>query len=149
MRRTISVATILASMVLGLAAVPWPGASSYAEGALAVGMPGNDPSNGFRYASNSDKSREDAKDDAMARCRASKFPNTGKACRIIEIFHNECVAVAFNGNLNTPSTAVGWGIAPDSQTANDRAQTMCETMRHGRGRECKLDGDATCDGDAR
>jgi hypothetical protein len=149
MRRTIWTSTILASALLGLAAMPWPSTRSFAEGALAVGMPGNDPSNGFRYAANSDRSREDAKDDAMTRCRDSKYPKTGKACRLIEVFHDQCVAVAYNGNPTTPSTAVGWGIAADSRTANDRAQTMCETMRHGRGRECKLDGDATCDGDAR
>jgi hypothetical protein len=136
-------------MFLGMAAVPWPSASLLADGALAVGMPDNNPRNGFRYASNSDMSPAEARSDAMARCRASKYPKTGQACRLIETFKNQCVAVAFNGNPTTPSTAVGWGIAQDSQTAQDRATTMCETMRGGHGRDCHLDGDATCDGDAK
>jgi hypothetical protein len=149
MRRTISVATILASTILGLATLPWPGTSAVADGALVVGMPGNNPSNGFRYASNSDKSAEDARADAMARCRASKYPNTGKACKLIEIFTNECASVAFNGNADTPSSAVGWSIAPDSRTANREAMAKCDAMRHGEGRACHLDGDATCDGNAK
>jgi hypothetical protein len=149
MRRTISVATILASMILGLAAVAWPSTSSFADGALAVGMPGNDPSNGFRYATNSDKSIEDARADAIAQCRKSKYPNTGKACKLIEIYHNECAAVAFNGDADTPSTAVGWSIAADSRSAKSEALEKCEQMRKGKGRECHVDGDATCDGSAK
>jgi hypothetical protein len=149
MRRAISVATILASTILGLAAVSWPGTRSMADGALVVGMPGNDPSNGFRYASNSDKSSEDARADAIKQCRASKYPNTGKACKLIEIYHNECAAVAFNGDGDTPSTAVGWSIAPNSRRAKSEALEKCEQMRKGKGRECHVDGEPTCDGSAK
>ena len=148
MRRTISVATILASAILGLAAVPWPSTRAFADGALVVGMPGNDPSNGFRYATNSVKSTEDARADAIAQCRKSKYPNTGKACKLIEIFTDECAAVAFNGDADTPSTAVGWSIAANSRSAKREALEKCDQMRKGKGRECHIDGEATCDGSA-
>jgi len=54
-----------------------------------------------------------------------------------------------NGDANTPSTAVGWGFGPDRDAANRRAMEMCETMRRGAGRPCRLDGEPLCDGKAK
>jgi hypothetical protein len=129
----------------------WSGAS-YAEGALAVGLPSNSPRNGFAYGVAFNQTVDEAPSKALSDCRGVDVRDTSKAraaCKVIETFRNQCVNISLNGDRNTPSSAVGWGIGPDTATANSRAQTMCETMRAGKGRECHLDGEPVCDGDAK
>lgn len=145
--------TISASMFIGLGMMfVWTGAA-VAEGALAVGLPNDDPQKGFVYGITVDKpSAEEAQRSAMSECKGVDVRDTSRAkqaCKIIETFRNQCANAAFNGDRNTVSTAVGWGIGPDSATANNRALVMCNTVRKGTGRPCVVDGDPVCDGDAK
>jgi len=130
----------------------WSGASR-AEGALAIGLPNGDPHNGFVVGIAVNKATAAAaREGAMTQCRDDEIPNTARAradCKIIEVFRNQCVNAAVNGDkTGNPSTAVGWGVGPDSATADSRAMAVCELMRRGRGRPCRPDGEPVCDGDA-
>jgi len=143
--------TVVASAIFGLGISIWSH-SSFAEGALAVGLPNGDPRNGFTYGATVNRSPEEARSVALNDCRGTEVRDTSKAkaaCKIIETFRDQCINAAFNGDAQTVSTAVGWGVGPDSETANNRAMTMCEIMRRGNGRPCKLDGEPACDGSAR
>ena len=135
-----------------LVAVVWTG-TARAEGAIAVGLPSDDPKNGFVYGIVTDKATvEDARSGAMSECKGVDVRDTSRAkqaCKIIETFRNQCANAAYNGDRNTVSTAVGWGVGPDTATANSRAMAMCNTVRKGTGRPCQLDGDPVCDGDAK
>jgi hypothetical protein len=141
---------------IGLATGLWPH-SGFAEGALAIGMVNGNPRNGYAMGASSDKATADeARTAALSSCRdpgpTASDKSTQRArseCKIIETFRNQCVQDAVNGNADITSTAVGWAVAPDSDTANSRAMTMCETMRRGAGRPCEPDGKPLCDGDAR
>ena len=140
------------SLFLSLGLALWASASS-AEGALAVGLPNGDPKNGFVVGySHDEATAEIARSEALKNCRGADIKRTDKAraaCKIIETFRDQCANDAINGDRNTPSTAVGWAVGPDSETTNARAVTMCETMRRGNGRACQPDGDPVCDGAAK
>jgi len=128
--------------------------SSLADGAIAVGMPvANDPSRGFRHAQEVDQPDADtAASKAMSNCQAARNPKTGAACRLIGTFHNQCVAVAVNGdgaNAYLPVIAAGWAIAPDTEAAISGALARCETMRKGRRQPCQIEGKVLCDGSAK
>ena len=93
----------------------------------------------------------DAAKTAMSDCRGVEVKNTSKAraaCKLIGTFTDKCAVAAFNGDKDTPSTAVGWAIAGDSATAISQALARCEAMRGGKGRFCKDDG-PLCDGNAK
>ncbi len=123
--------------------------SSFAEGALAVGIPQGDPNKGFRWSIRINS--PDASPQAMADCRAARNPATGKACMLIGTFSDQCVAVAANADGSDPVTGAGWAIAPDSATATRRAIAQCDDSRKGKGRPCQLDGEKSmlCDGSAK
>jgi hypothetical protein len=144
--------TILAA-VFALGMAVWSNAGR-AEGALAIGLHNGDPHDGFVVGISRDKATpEAAREDAMSECRDNPIPKTARAkadCKIIEVFRNQCANDAINGNAtDTVPTAVGWGVGPDSATADSRAVAMCELMRRGRGRPCRADGAPICDGDAK
>jgi hypothetical protein len=82
----------------------------------------------------------------LAECRRRGAPLKGGECRVIQTFHDECMQDAENGDANIASTGVGWGFGPNRDAANRRAMEMCETMRRGAGRPCRLDGEPLCDG---
>jgi hypothetical protein len=139
--------------VLALGITVWSNAGR-AEGALAIGLIGSDPHDGFVVGISRNESTADAaRQSALADCRNSTIPNTDRvkaACKIIEVYSNQCANDAINGdNTNTTATAVGWGVGPDSAAADSRAVAMCELNRHGRGGPCHPDGKPICDGDAR
>ncbi len=123
--------------------------SSFAEGALAVGIPQGDPNKGFRWSIQIND--PDASSKAMKDCRAARNPATGKACILIGAFSNQCVAVAANAEGSDPVTGAGWAIATDSATATQRAIAQCNDSRNGTGKPCQLDGDGSvlCDGSAK
>lgn len=130
--------------------------SALAEGAVAMGMPGNDPNNGVRtWIATNEKTAGDASDKALKGCRDSKNPKVVDACKLIETFHDECFALAVNGGASDPVTAVGWAFAPESKSAISRSITQCELMRKGKGPECRLDTTSSnkpwvfCDGTAK
>jgi hypothetical protein len=135
--------------IVGVGTALWASAG-FAEGALAIGLPGGDPRNGFAagYASNM-KTTEEAQSYALDSCRKATNPRTRDACKVVGTFHDECANVAVNGDRNTPSTAVGWAFGPDSRSADSRALAICEAMRSGKGRVCQDDGAADCDGSAK
>jgi len=140
--------------IIGAAAIVCLGVArpSLADGALAIGLPNGNPGNGYVVGAEINKSPEEARAAALKDCRGVDVKRTDRAraaCRIVETFRNQCAQDAFNGDRETPSTGVGWGVGPDSATANSRALAMCETMRSGRGRPCKPDGEPLCDGDAK
>lgn len=147
MRRTGSL-----SLVVGLGIALWAGRGA-AEGALAIGLINGDPSKGFVVGvSHDDATTQDAQSKALQDCQGSDIKRTDQAraaCRIVETFRDQCANDAINGDRDTPSTAVGWAIGPDSATTNARAMTMCETMRRGKGKACHPDGEAVCDGKAK
>jgi hypothetical protein len=125
---------------------------SFAEGALAVGLPAAGPRKGFVYGVVWDeKTSAEAQSNALKECQSTKVnaPEAIRACKPIATFRNECANAGFNGDANRPSTAVGWGIGPDPEAANSRAVAMCETMRSGVGYPCHADGEAGCDGSAK
>jgi hypothetical protein len=124
--------------------------SSRAEGAVAIGMPGGDPNKGFRWSIYVDN--PDASALALKDCHASKYPATGAACKVISTFSDQCVAIAVNGDLQAPISAVGWAFAPDSATAIDRALAQCNAKRKKGSKACVIDNKdqiAFCDGAAK
>lgn len=127
--------------------------SSFAEGALAIGLINGDPQKGFVVGIAKNEARPDAaRAKALEDCRSSDIKRTDRArsaCKIVETFRDQCANDAINGDRGTTSTAVGWAVGPDTETTNARAMTMCETMRRGRGKECHPDGEPICDGTAR
>lgn len=124
-----------------------------AEGALAVGLPEGDPKNGFAYHLVTNKPVGDAGSIAVSKCKEEdNRKGTARArgaCKVIETFSDECVNVAWNGGPETVSTAVGWGSGPNKKTADERAMRQCESMRKGKGRDCRPDGEPLCDGAAK
>ena len=120
-----------------------------AEGALAVGIPQGNPSNGFKWDVR--VNTEDPGPKVMEDCRAAKNPKSGAACKLIGTFTDKCVAITSNGEPTAPVNAAGWAIAADRVSAVNQALTMCEGMRKGRGAACRLDGESSlrCDGDAK
>jgi hypothetical protein len=141
-----------AGAIFALAIISWS-SWSFAEGALAIGLSGNDPNNGFVVGvSHDEATAADAQAKALADCRGSDIKNTSKArtaCKLIEVFRNQCANDAINGDKDTPSTAVGWAVGPDSKTTDSRAVAMCEVMRRNKARPCHPDGEPICDGDAK
>jgi tetratricopeptide (TPR) repeat protein len=126
---------------------------SLADGALAVGMPAGNPSNGFRHTENVGRpDAATASSDALKDCRTAKNANLAAACAVISTFKDQCVAVAVNGDAaktENPVIAAGWAIAPDAATATARAKAQCDAMRKGRAQACDLDTNVLCDGKAR
>ena len=141
--------TLAAALVV--AAVGWS-SSSLADGALAVGMPENNPSRGFSHSKFVDEpDAETATSKAMQNCRATRNPKIGEACKLIGTFRDQCAAVAVNGDVangTAPVIAAGWAIAPDSAAAASRAIAQCEIMRKGRQKTCAIEGRILCDGSA-
>lgn len=125
--------------------------SGFAEGALAVGMPGGDPNKGFRWSAKVNTA--DAGAAVMKDCRASRNPAVGAACKLVGKFSDQCVAVAVSGDPDpAPVSAAGWAIAPDSASAVSRALAQCDAMRKQGGKACVIDRQdrtALCDGKAR
>jgi hypothetical protein len=145
--------TILAAAVVALGMTVWSDAGR-AEGALAIGLHNGDPHDGFVVGiSHGESTADAAREKALAECKSNPIKQTARAradCRIIEVFRNQCANDAINGNAtDTVATAVGWGIGPDSATADSRAVAMCELMRRGSGAPCHADGAPVCDGDAK
>jgi hypothetical protein len=138
---------IAASVVL-VAALAWAN-GSLAQGALAVGIPDGNPARGFKWDVRVNTA--DAATLVMDDCHAAKNPRTGAACKLIDTFNDQCVAITSNGEPTAPVTAAGWAIAPDRVTAVNRALAQCEAMRKGKGPMCRLDGEGSllCDGDAK
>ena len=127
------------SVVGLLAALAWPKVSS-AEGALAIGLPGDVAKEGIAigWVINSD-SEGTAHERALRGCLDFKdAPATTRAlCRVIKTFRGECVAIALDPEEGTPG--VGWAVAVNMQAAETDALAACvSTAGAARQQHCKI-----------
>jgi hypothetical protein len=136
-------------VVVGLATALWSHAG-FAEGAYAVWLLNGNPKQGYALGATADRATAaDAQSGALAECRRQSALLKGAECKVIDTFRDACLQDAFNGDANTPSSAVGWAVGADRDTANRRSMEACERMRGGAGRPCQLDGQPICDGKAK
>jgi hypothetical protein len=125
--------------VLGLlAAVVWPHAS-VAEGALAIGLPGDVAKDGVAigWVINSD-SETTAQERALRVCTDFKdAPATTRAlCKVMKTFRGECVAIALDPEAGTPG--VGWAVAVNMQAESDAMAGCAATAGNARRQFCKV-----------
>jgi hypothetical protein len=122
-----------------------PGA---AEGALAIALPKDVVKDGFAYGSAyTFATSGEAQAKALQRCRETKSNVRRKLCKIVDIFHDQCVAVAMDPADGTPG--VGWAIAGNMRGAERVALEKCEaTAGPGRRAACKVHSSG-CDGAAK
>lgn len=99
-----------------------------AEGAIAIGATGDFAKDGFAFGAAVNKpSANEASETALATCRKYEgAPKMAAICKVVFNFSHECYALAFDEKAGTPG--VGWAIAPDKETAEDRAQKNCQVM---------------------
>lgn len=123
-------------------------AASFAEGAVAIGLPANVATDGVAIGhSDSHDTREGAERSAMALCRREEQGATRGLCKIVLNFKDQCVAVAVDPLFGT--AGFGWAVADTSQAAGERALAMCrDSSTAERRNACKIDG-AGCDGSAK
>jgi uncharacterized protein DUF4189 len=100
--------------------------AALAEGAIAIGATGNFAKDGFAFGAAIDKpSQEAAREQALTTCRRYQgAPKMAAICRLMFTFTRECYALSYDPKPGTPG--VGWAIAADKPTAEDRAQKNCE-----------------------
>lgn len=109
-----------------------------ADAALAVGLPGGNPDNGFVYGYEvNNATREGAEETAMAICQGRQIKENAipqnpskpqKACAVVEVFHGRCVAIAMNGSQTRASSGVGWAVANTKESAKQIAIDNCKSM---------------------
>ncbi|MET0671292.1 MAG: DUF4189 domain-containing protein [Xanthobacteraceae bacterium] len=88
--------------------------------------------------------RPSRKKGALAWCRNNGSPQTRAQCKIVESFHNQCVAEANDPAPGTPGA--GWGVGPDKKAAEAKAMDMClVTAGETRRLFCKV-AQLLCDG---
>jgi hypothetical protein len=129
----VAAGVIVAAAVAGIASAAW------AEGAIAVGASGNFAKDGFAFGGSINKATmSEARDQALSTCRKYEgAPKMAAICKVIATFSRECYALSFDPKPGTPG--VGWAIAADKETAEDRAQRNCEaTAGAGRRDFCKV-----------
>jgi hypothetical protein len=122
-----------------LAAVYGVTSSALAEGAIAVGSSGNFAKDGFAFGGSINKpTKEAARQQALETCRKYEgAPKMAAICRVIATFTRECYGLSFDPKPGTPG--VGWAIATDKETAEERAQAACEaTAGSDRRQYCKI-----------
>jgi hypothetical protein len=140
-------APVLAFGVLAVALLPGP---AVAEGALAIGLPGDVAKDGIALGWNTNSpTAAEARQRALTGCRDVK--NSTEAarslCKIVGTFHDQCVAGAEDPDPGTPG--VGWAVAADKKTAEQQALAMCQTKSPpARRAACKV-MTSGCDGAAK
>jgi uncharacterized protein DUF4189 len=97
-----------------------------AEGALAVGSSGNVARDGIALGGAIDKPTQAAATaQALETCRKYQgAPKMAAICKIVATFTRECYATAYDPKAGTPG--VGWAVATDQVTAEERALAACE-----------------------
>jgi hypothetical protein len=118
-----------------------------AEGALAVGLPGDVAKQGLAigYSLNYETT-EKAQELALKRCR--EFQDAPQAtrdlCRIVEKFSKRCLAVALDPQSGT--TGIGWSTSKNQEVAEELALEKCvDTAGRKRREFCRVTL-TTCDG---
>ncbi len=120
--------------------------AALAEGAIAIGASGDFAKDGFAFGAAINKSSADeAGAQALATCRKYEgAPKMAAICQVVFKFSHECYALSFDPKAGTPG--VGWAIAGDKETAEDRAMKNCEVTAGPDRREfCKVN-QSFCDG---
>ena len=110
-----------------------------AEGAIAIGASGNFAQDGFAFGAAINKSSaDDAAQQALATCKKYEgAPKMAAICKVVFHFSHECYALSFDPKAGTPG--VGWAIAADKQTAEERALKNCQvTAGADRRDSCKI-----------
>jgi S1-C subfamily serine protease len=146
-RTSLKISALVAALLLAAAA----GSShqALAEGALAIGLPRDVSKDGIAlgWNTNSPTSAE-ARRRALEGCRDVKnSTDAARAlCKIVGTFHNQCVAGAEDPDPGTPG--VGWAVAADKPTAEQKALAMCQAKSPpARRAACKV-MTSGCDGSA-
>jgi hypothetical protein len=97
-----------------------------ADGALAVGLPGDVAKEGvaFGWVINSD-SEDNAHERALRVCHSfmDAPASTRALCKVIKTFRRECVAIALDPEVGTPG--VGWAVAVSIEAAESDAMAAC------------------------
>jgi hypothetical protein len=120
--------------------------AAHAEGAIAIGASGDFAKDGFAFGAAINKSSADeARQEALETCRKYQgAPKMAKICQVVFTFSHECYALSFDPDAGTPG--VGWALAADKQTAEDRAIKNCQvTAGASRRQFCKVN-QSSCDG---
>jgi hypothetical protein len=129
-----------------LAVALWGPTAARADGALAVGFPADVSKDGFAYGFSVEQAnKDDAKEAALKACRnTTAAPQSAKVlCMVVGTFSNECVAIAMDPKAGTPG--VGFAIASNQETAEERALAFCAaTEGADRRGSCKIDK-SSCD----
>jgi hypothetical protein len=131
--------TQLRVFLAGAAMVAALHGTALAEGAIAIGATGNFAKDGFAFGGAIDKpTTAAASDQALATChKYTGAPKMAAICRLVLTFSRECYALSYDPKAGTPG--VGWAIAADKPTAEERAQKNCEaTAGPGRRDFCKV-----------
>ena len=120
---------LLASAALSAAAVGLSLAAPHAalaEGAIAIGASGDIAKEGFAFGAAINKSSaDDAGQQALATCKKYEgAPKMAAICKVVFHFAHECYALSFDPKAGTPG--VGWAIAADKETAEERALKNCQ-----------------------
>jgi len=132
---------LAAGAALAVAAALGMGLTSaaYAEGAIAIGASGDFAKDGFAFGASINKSSADeAGAAALATCKKYEgAPKMAAICQVVFQFSHECYALSFDPDPGTPG--VGWAIAGDKETAEDRATKNCQvTAGASRRQFCKV-----------
>jgi len=112
---------------------------AWAWGAIAVGTSGNFAKDGFAFGGSINQGTDDAaKSAAVDTCRQFKSaPKMAALCNLINTFHNQCYALAFDPKTGAPG--VGWHIATDRAGAEQGAMANCKaTAGAERQQFCKI-----------
>jgi hypothetical protein len=121
--------------------------AALAEGAIAIGASGDFAKDGFAFGAAIDKSSaDDAGQQALATCKKYEgAPKMAAICKVVFHFSHECYALGFDPKAGTPG--VGWAIAADKQTAEERALKNCQVTAGPDRRDfCKIN-QSFCDSD--
>ena len=130
-----------------MAAVCGASFAAHGFGALAVGQTASVAKDGIAMGTAwNHATAEEANNLALGNCQKWKdkgAPRAAALCRVIATFHQECYAVALDPKPGTPGA--GWAIAPDKESADERALAHCK-LTAGSDREsfCEV-SESNCD----
>jgi hypothetical protein len=116
------------------------------EGAVAVGVPEHVEKQGVAQGfSVRARTVADAQATALSYCRdVSKSTAAAVAlCKIVRVFHDQCVAFALDPQPGTPG--YGWGVGIDKESAIANAMAMCLATAGGDRQQYCRAGSSDCD----
>jgi Domain of unknown function (DUF4189) len=139
MQRIVSLgAVVLAVVVAGTG-------PSVADGALAIGLPGDVARQGVSmgYSTNRD-TMDEAKARAVAKCKEQGSTLSKSLCKVVGTFKLQCVALAIDPKAGTPG--FGWAIAGTVEEAKAQALSNCrDTAGPSRRSACVVNDNFVCD----